>query len=203
LTCDSQVSTDHAERVERFRALYTSCYVDVSVYCQRRVDRDRAADAVSETFLVAWRRLDEVPAVTGRLWLFGVARRALANQRRSTERQERLAVAIGMEPTPAVVAAVDESAESDRLDDVLSAVASLNDDDQELLRLVAWEELSHREIAEVFDCSINAVAIRIHRARARLAEALRKPQHLAGHVGDDERSLSSIDPAHERSNDVR
>lgn len=41
-----------------------------------------AADAVAETFLVAWRRLPEVPSgEEARPWLYGVARRTLANQR--------------------------------------------------------------------------------------------------------------------------
>jgi len=44
--------------------------------------------------------------------------------------------------------------------------------DQELLRLVAWEELANQQIAAVLGITPNAVAIRLHRARARFADAL-------------------------------
>src|SRR4051794_39382842 len=61
-------------------------------YLLRRTDNpEDASDALAEVMLVAWRRLDDVPAGDeARLWLFGVARRVLANSRRSTERRRRL-----------------------------------------------------------------------------------------------------------------
>ena len=62
-------------------------------YVLRRVERaEDAGDVVAETFLVAWRRMDKVPAGDeARLWLYGVARRQLANQRRGELRRSRLA----------------------------------------------------------------------------------------------------------------
>ena len=67
-------------------------------------------------------------------WLYGVARRVVANQERSARRRLRLGQA-----------------------------------DREVLRLAAWEELQPAEIAAVLGCSANAAAVRLHRARQRLA----------------------------------
>jgi RNA polymerase sigma-70 factor (ECF subfamily) len=60
--------------------------------------------------------------------------------------------------------------------DVERAVARLSDDDQELLRLVAWEELGREEIALVLGISRTAVRVRLHRARRRLADEMAAPR---------------------------
>ena len=79
-------------RRDRFQAMYGANYHRVLGYALRRAGREDAADVVAETFVVAWRRLDEMPEGDGaRLWLYGTARRVLANQRRATRRRERLA----------------------------------------------------------------------------------------------------------------
>ena len=77
----------------RFRRLFDDAERDLLAYALRRVDRpEDAADVVAETFLVAWRRLDDVPpGEQARLWLYGVARRQLANQRRGQLRRSQLA----------------------------------------------------------------------------------------------------------------
>src|SRR5687767_10364110 len=79
-------------REHAFRALYDSRFDAVLGYALRRTNRpEDAADVVSETFLVAWRRLDHVPAGDASLpWLYGTARRVLANQRRGDLRRRRL-----------------------------------------------------------------------------------------------------------------
>ena len=51
-------------------------------YALRRCTSAEAAeDAAAEVFLVAWRRVDEVPP-DSLPWLFATARRVIANQRR-------------------------------------------------------------------------------------------------------------------------
>ena len=83
---------EQEERQARFERLYDQASLQVLGYALRRADSpEDAADVVSETFMIAWRRLDEVPAGDeARLWLYGVARRVLANQRRAHQRRERL-----------------------------------------------------------------------------------------------------------------
>ena len=176
---------DAGSRRDRFEALYEANYERVLGYALRRLDRDDAADVVAETFLVAWRRLDDVPAGDeARLWLYGTARRVVANQRRARRRRDRLAerarshVAHDLQP-----ASVDTGLEA-----AGAAFARLRPADRELLALVAWEGLAASEIAQVCGCSRNAARIRLHRARNRFARELTrlggsvKRNAVAGHV---------------------
>lgn len=125
-------------------------------------------DVVAETLLVAWRRLDDVPP-SPLPWLYGVARRVLANHRRGEQRRERLA---GRVATAACADAVptDTAVADDPV--VLAALAALVPRDQEVLRLAAWEGLTAAEIAVALDCSENAAALRLSRARRKLRIAL-------------------------------
>ncbi|MFC4009315.1 RNA polymerase sigma factor [Nonomuraea purpurea] len=157
-----------ADPRRRFEELYTEHYAAVSGYVHRRTDHpDDTADVIAETFTTAWRRLGDVPAGdAARLWLYGVARRVLANHRRGESRRTALAQRLREElaewndPAGRAPAALGE------------AFARLSDDDRELLALVGWEELGTAEIAKVLGCSRMAVRQRLHRARKRLAAEL-------------------------------
>jgi RNA polymerase sigma-70 factor (ECF subfamily) len=141
----------------------------VLAYALRRTPTEAdAEDIAAETFLVAWRRRADVPD-DALPWLLGVARRLIANQRRSQRRRVGLfARLIGQaaEPAGGVVDSGSGPAQQ--------ALARLSTDDQELLRLVAWEELDRRSIGLVLGITPNAVAIRLHRARQRLRDELLK-----------------------------
>jgi RNA polymerase sigma-70 factor (ECF subfamily) len=78
-------TTSNSTRRARFEALWGDHYEAVVRFALRRAPRDRAPDIAEETFLAAWRRLDEIPADAGP-WLYGVARGVLANDRRSQRR---------------------------------------------------------------------------------------------------------------------
>ena len=151
-----------------FRGVYAETYRPLLAYARRRVGRETADEVVAETFLTAWRRRDDVPDGSERLWLFGVARNVVRNASRSSRRrraaQERLRVVAPTESEDPVAFETD-----DRSALLQTALAALSEADRELLMLVAWEELSHAEIAQTLDISVNAVAIRIHRARKRLS----------------------------------
>jgi RNA polymerase sigma factor (sigma-70 family) len=153
-----------------FERLYRECYEDLLRYALRRTHQPEvAADVVADTFLVAWRRFDDVPAGNGRAWLFGVARNVLANQHRAARRGADLTARLRHELGGAIVTAPEAPPA------IATAFATLTPADQELLRLVAWEGLSADELAVALDCSANAARIRLHRARNRFAEALRSP----------------------------
>jgi RNA polymerase sigma-70 factor (ECF subfamily) len=153
-----------------FERLYRACYEDLLRYALRRTGQpETAADVVADTFLVAWRRFEDIPAGNGRAWLFGVARNVLANQHRAARRSADLAARLRHELGGAIVTTPKAPPE------VSAAFATLNAADQELLRLVGWEELSTEELAVALGCSANAARIRLHRARARFAETLRSP----------------------------
>ena len=156
-------------RNQRFEALFREHYPAVRAYALRRSDADAAQDAVSETFLVAWRRLESVPE-DPLPWLYGVARRVLANQRRSANRrralEERLAAA---EPARG---GTDPAERVGEVEAVAQALAQLRPDDREALMLSAWEGLDNTRAARASGCSRPAFGVRLHRARRRLAQAL-------------------------------
>ena len=160
------------ERRVRFRALYEENYERILGYALRRLPHADALDVVAETFTVAWRRLAHVPdGDDARLWLYGTARRVLANHERGARRRARLhgrlaaeGTTVAAHPTPGGPTA---------------AFARLRREDRELLALVAWEGLDARELARVIGCSPNAARIRLHRARKRLAEELEREGEAA------------------------
>jgi RNA polymerase sigma-70 factor (ECF subfamily) len=147
----------------RFEAVFRQHHPQVLAYARRRAPQD-AADVVSEVFLTAWRRLDEVPA-DALPWLLGVARRVVANLRRATARRPSLTIADPSTVPDAGSSAVERIA-------VAEAFRGLSDPDREVLMLAAWEGLSAARAARVVGCSVPAFHVRLHRARARLARAV-------------------------------
>jgi RNA polymerase sigma factor (sigma-70 family) len=156
------------DRADRFRRLFAANERELLAYALRRVDRaEDAADVVAETFLVAWRRLDQLPpGDEARLWLYGVARRQLANQRRGRLRRARLADRLRAELAVAVPSA--RGPEDHRVSAVRAALARLDEEDREILRLTSWEGLTPSEIAAVLGVPGVTVRSRLHRARKRL-----------------------------------
>lgn len=156
--------------VDRFTELYRAQVDGIHAYAVARVGPDRAAEVVQETFLVAWRRLDELPDEP-RPWLFGVARRVLANERRSGVRRAALSTRASTAPDakrrePDLAERVVER------DRVLAVLARQSDADRELLSLSAWSGLAPDEIAEVLGCTRAALRVRLHRARRRFEAGL-------------------------------
>ena len=153
-----------------FRHLFEATYRDLVAYARRRVPDDTEAhDIVSEVFTTAWRRRAELATSSTPLpWLYGVASNMVRNQRRASKRRLRLAERLEAQPEPT---ASNDPAERPGAE-IRSALGRLSFDDQEVLRLVAWEGLSHAEAGQVLSCSPNAAAIRLHRARRRLEQAV-------------------------------
>jgi RNA polymerase sigma-70 factor (ECF subfamily) len=163
--------------------LHAAHYGAVRGYALRRADPDTAQEVVAETFVVAWRRLDDVPD-EALPWLFGVARRVLANQRRGAARRDALATRMAERSCePAVGDPLDAvAADSGR---VRRALDTLGERDREALMLVAWEGLPADVAARAFGCSRATFAVRLHRARRRLADALDALEQ-PGPVANDE-----------------
>jgi RNA polymerase sigma-70 factor (ECF subfamily) len=165
---------DHDDRT-RFEALWNQGYADVFAYALRRLGDEAAArDAASDTFLIAWRRLDDVPAEP-RPWLFGVARRVIANARRGDGRRDALVARLGREP-----AGTDPAASDDPHSPVAAAFNRLGASDREVLSLVVWEELKPREAARVLGISAPLLSVRLHRAKQRLRKELERAGHEPG-----------------------
>lgn len=165
---DADLSGTARSEAQRFERLYEKHFNAVAGYLLARVDRDAAADALAATFEVAWRRIGEVPSYE-LPWLLGVARRVLANARRSRARQAAL--------LERMMAATLSAQSGDDGDGALAlelanAIAELTAPQQEALLLIAWDGLSEREAALALGCSREAFAARLHRARARVRGAV-------------------------------
>jgi RNA polymerase sigma-70 factor, ECF subfamily len=162
-------------RSERFERVFRENYAAVRAYALRRAPRGIVQDVVAETFLVAWRRLDDVPD-DALPWLYGVARRVLANQLRSIDRSAALVRRLA--GSAAVAGSRDPGESVGDAEIVRAALGRLSDRDREALTLVAWHGLSGAPAARAAGCSRAAFAVRLHRARARLTaelEALESP----------------------------
>jgi RNA polymerase sigma-70 factor, ECF subfamily len=153
---------------QRFEVLYRDHATQVLAYLRRRTDRETARDVAAEVFTVVWRRLAEVPDPP-LPWLFGVARKQLANSQRASRRrrllQQRIAQQPADSPDPPGAALTDVS-------EVAAALAALSADDRELLMLIGWDALTPIEAAAVLAISPQAARTRLHRARRRLEQHL-------------------------------
>lgn len=191
-----------ARRQERFRGLYDEHARALLGYALRRVAVPAdAADVVAEAFLVAWRRLDDVPDAEARPWLFGVTRGVLANHRRGALRRNALADKL-RHHLAGQVRVDDPSDTSDAVATVRRAMAQLGSDDRELLQLTTWEGLTPTELAVALGVPAATVRTRLHRARNRLRALLAEPTGRRqngegperngsnGHVAAGERALA-------------
>ena len=152
-----------------FEKVFEAHHRRVLGYAVRRTASEQdAEDVVAETFAVAWRRLSDLPGGEAAFpWLLAVARRVAANQNRGAGRRLRLWERLRAHRAPVSAASSEETPAGE-------ALAQLSPDDQELLRLLAWDGLNQTEAGVALGISANAVAIRLHRARKRFAAALAK-----------------------------
>ena len=156
------LTTDHREAA--FATLYEQCYGAIHAYAARRVGIDAADEVAAETFLVAWRRFDAMPAPP-LPWLYGVARNVVLRHHETTHRETLARAAAERErPGPIPEAAEDPA--------IWDAWNRLRVSDREVLALIAWEELTVAEAARVLGCPAPQFSVRLFRARRRLEHLL-------------------------------
>jgi RNA polymerase sigma factor (sigma-70 family) len=167
------------ERQRRFEEVYLAHRSSILGYVLRRTDNpDDAADVIAETFLTAWRRLEDVPCDVGaRLWLYGVARRVLANHHRGVRRRSALTERLRADLSTGYRPPEFDSGQAQ----IAEAFLRLPPAERELLTLSAWEGLDYGQIAVVLGCSRNAVRLRLFRARKRFAGELASCQARSAH----------------------
>jgi RNA polymerase sigma factor (sigma-70 family) len=159
-----------ADREERFARLVQEHGDAVYRYLRRRHsggDATDAEDLLADVMTVAWRRLDDIPVGAEAPWLFGVARHRLSNARSRLARRDRISAP--MRPRSDSTSAEDEAIADLGMRE---ALAGLPDKEREALTLTAWEGLSPEELAIALGISVNAAAIRLSKAKAKLLAAL-------------------------------
>jgi RNA polymerase sigma-70 factor (ECF subfamily) len=160
------------ERRQELEALFLAHAAGVRAYAARRVLASEVDDVASDVFVVAWRRLDDVPE-DALPWLLACARRIIANRVRGARRQAALRQRLGLErPAPSAGVPLPDSGLSQGL-------ATLSPADREALLLVVWEGLDHTRAAAVVGCSPRAFSMRLHRARRRLTAAMAHVDHTS------------------------
>ncbi len=180
------------DRRARFEALAHLVTEPLHRYLLRRADPDQVDDVLAETLLVLWRRIDDVPGLAPDAvppwcyddvmpWCYGVARGCLANARRADRRRRSLLQRLTWATGPRVEEATDPDHSA-----LHTALAQLRALDREIVLLWAYEELTPSRIAEVTGLTANAVSIRLHRAKKKLAAQLeRKTAARPGHETDE------------------
>lgn len=161
----------HDDRRARFEAVIHEVGEPIRRFLLRRTDPETAQDVLAETFLVIWRRLEDVPEEM-LPWCYSVARNCLANEQRSARRHRGLVARVARLSPPPTAEVIPDLPDPE----LHEALAALRSQDRELLMLWAWEDLRPAEIATVLGITANAVNIRLHRARGRLAQMLRETE---------------------------
>lgn len=174
-------STQHAsEREARFTELYEAQYSSVRAYASVCVSAGDIDDIVAETFLVAWRRWDDVPADWARGWLIGVARNVVRGRQRASKRATNFVDQLSFDRVPASAGPDDEHIAELQVQSLKSALVTLKASDQEVLVLAGPYEFTLEEIALALDITTNAAGVRVHRARERLRHAFAKVEKEGG-----------------------
>jgi RNA polymerase sigma-70 factor, ECF subfamily len=151
-----------------FEELYRATYPRVLAYARSMASREDADDAVAETYAIAWRRQRDIPRGAELGWVIGVARRVLANTRRSRRRAGALQALLDIQPRAA------GPDPADRVEDgeLRVALMALSPMDREAVVLTAWFELSSADAAQALGVTPAAFRMRAARGRRRLRAAL-------------------------------
>jgi RNA polymerase sigma factor (sigma-70 family) len=164
-----ETGSQEGPRARQFSELFAANYGLVLAYARRRVGADLAQDVVADTFLAAWRNMDDLPPEP-LPWLYRAAHYAVVGHRRTLARRGRLDDRARLQ-APSVTAP--DHAELVAADiELAAAFRALSEADREVLRLAAWEGLGPEAIGAVVGCSAIAAKARLYRARRRLSQRL-------------------------------
>ena len=165
----------------RYRAVFERHYEQVYAYFRRRTDAENARDCTAETFVVAWRRVGDIPKGSELHWLYKVARNVLRNAYRAKRRSPVTFGEITDRPdrtdSPETIVVRNEEYR-----EVIEALHRLKRNDQEILLLSVWEELPRDDVAAILGCSPHAASQRLHRASRRLAAELNNRRPLSARL---------------------
>lgn len=153
----------------QWEGLYSSYADQLLAFARRRVGQQEAADIVADTFLVAWRRIQDVPD-DALPWLYAAASNVINNSRRAEIRRDALQRRLAS--VGATEASEDPTPEVETRADILAAMRSLPASERQALMLLAWEDLEPRRAAAVMGCSPATFAVRVHRGRRHLTKIL-------------------------------
>jgi RNA polymerase sigma-70 factor (ECF subfamily) len=160
----------------RFAAVFDRHADEIYRYAAGRLGPDAADDVTAETFLTAFRKRGsfDLGRDDARPWLYGIATRWISEHRRTEHRHyEGLARLPAPQPTEAFEeAAANRVAARQMLPMLGRVLATLSQDERDLLLLVAWTDLSYAEVAQALGIAPGTVASRLHRVRGKVRKLL-------------------------------
>jgi RNA polymerase sigma-70 factor (ECF subfamily) len=163
------------DRIARLTSALRANASDLLAYFERRTDpRADAADLLSETMIVAWKRIDRLPSdhTEARKWLFGIASRVLLSAHRTSRRRHAAVERLRDEVSREHLVTASEVESLEQAEQVRTAIARLPRPLQELVRLVHWDGFSLVDAAAVIGISASTARSRYARARELLRTEL-------------------------------
>ncbi|RPF19907.1 RNA polymerase sigma-70 factor (ECF subfamily) [Myceligenerans xiligouense] len=156
----------------------------------RHADPHDAQEVVADTFLVAVRRVDDIP-VDPLPWLLVVARNVLRNQQRAARRRRSAESALERLARVARTDGADEAVA--QRDAMLVALNNLEPKEREALLLTGWDGLAPADAARVAGCGKAAFKMRLSRARRKLTAL------VGGHTTVREAGIAEDGPRNNRT----
>ena len=173
---DAAVIVGSRREPERFAVLFDRHAPHIYRYLARRAGRQAADDLVAEAFLAAFAKRDRYDPghADARPWLYGIATNLVNQHHRDEARQYRIRQAATAEPevpghADRVAADVTAQAMRALLDAALAALAA---GDRDVLLLIAWEQLTYREVSRALGIPVGTVRSRLNRARRKVRQVL-------------------------------
>jgi RNA polymerase sigma factor (sigma-70 family) len=172
---DAEVIESSRREPERFAVLFDRHAAHIYRYVSRRAGRQIADDLVAETFLVAFAKRDryDLAHADALPWLYGIATNLVGQHLRDEARHYRISQATVADRTPGHAArvAADVTAQATR-PLLFAALTALPPGDRDVLLLIAWEQLTYREVSRALNIPVGTVRSRLHRARAQTRQVL-------------------------------
>jgi len=175
VSTDSEIIRRAGEAPHVFAEIFDRHAVVVESFLRKRLGSDAAEDALSETFLIAFRRRGSFDHEweSARPWLLGIASRVASKQRVTEAKHWRAVETAAARGEYTTGGGIEES--SGRMDAAAAIralaprIAALSVRDRETLLLHAWKLLTPDEIAAALNIPVGTVWSRLHRIRRKLA----------------------------------
>jgi len=143
-----------------FEELFERHALDVYRYISRRHIGNDSQDLTSDVFVIALQKAESIPSGSELPWLYRTAWNVLANAHRKND-----PITVDFDLTEIEPDCADVVITNDQLN---RSWQKLPHKDREVLRLVAWEGLSGKELAMTLGISEGGAGAALSRARANL-----------------------------------
>jgi RNA polymerase sigma factor (sigma-70 family) len=171
-SCEGQAARAPSSGSDRaaFTRFYRQTYWQAYAFTRRRIDSDDAArDVVAEAFRIVWQKR-EVALERGLAFVYATCRNLLGNEYQRHAREAALLDRLALDWA--------RSGHHEQMD-LIQVLRQLPADHREVLYLTYWEDLPAGDIAQVLDCSVQAVWKRLSRARSLLRDLLTRDDTMS------------------------